>query len=126
MGAKFSVAKTRFPKTSEKGRFTGKWICPKYMYNGQGYPPMLSGSGYVMSRSAANCLYSEALKLPFFHLEDVLVTGFAGEACGIQRRHHNGFRHLPVKLHRIKSTDLMLHYLNFKAKATLFKAGILK
>ena len=39
------------------------------MYNGKHYPPMLSGSGYVMSRSTAACLYSQALQLPFFHLE---------------------------------------------------------
>ena len=32
-----------------------------------------------MSREAAKCLYSEALKLPFFHLEDVFLTGFAAE-----------------------------------------------
>ena len=38
------------------------------MYNGTDYPEILSGSGYVMSRSAAECLYDEGLTLPFFHL----------------------------------------------------------
>ena len=55
---------------SKKSRkFTEKWACPKYMYNGKRYPTMLSGSGYVMNRAAASCLYKEALQLPFFHLE---------------------------------------------------------
>ena len=102
-----------------------KWVCPGYMYNGEFYPAMLSGSGYVMSRDAASCLYTEALKLPFFHLEDVLVTGFAAEACGIERRHHKGFRHLPVKLQRIKDTDIILHYRGLRGKANLYHSGIL-
>ncbi len=63
------------------------------MYNGRRYPEILSGSGYVMSRSAAECLYREGLKLPFFHLEDVLVTGFAAEQCNLDRLHNDGFRY---------------------------------
>ena len=39
------------------------------MFNGATYPSMLSGSGYVVSRSAAKCLFQEALKVPYFHLE---------------------------------------------------------
>jgi beta-1,3-galactosyltransferase 1 len=107
-------------------KYTEKWVCPPYMYNGRHYPSILSGSGYVMSRHAASCLYEEALKLPFFHLEDVLVTGFAAEACGIERRHHEGFRHLPVKLKKIKATDIMLHYRDLKGKMELFMSKVLK
>jgi beta-1,3-galactosyltransferase 1 len=47
------------------------------MYNGKEYPQMVSGSGYVMTYGAAECVYKEVLKIPFFHLEDVLLTGFA-------------------------------------------------
>ena len=121
MGSRFEGAKPR-----HQAETRDKWWCPRYMYNGDAYPPMLSGSGYVMSRSAAACLYMEGLKLPFFHLEDVLVTGFAAEACGIERRHHKGFRHLPVKLHKIKATDIMLHYRSLKGKAELYNSRILK
>ena len=39
------------------------------MYNGDTYPSLVSGSGYVLSRSAAKCIYQEALKIPYFHLE---------------------------------------------------------
>ena len=45
------------------------------MYNGKYYPKYLSGSGYVMTRSVAQCLYDTTLMLPFLHLEDVLITG---------------------------------------------------
>ena len=56
-------------------KYTDKWVCPKYMYDGNYYPQILSGSGYVMTRSVAKCLYEAALMLPYLHLEDVLVTG---------------------------------------------------
>ena len=70
MGSKFSKpVPWQIPKGNKRKKFTQKWACPTYMYNGKSYPAMLSGSGYVMSRSAASCLYSQALKLPFFHLE---------------------------------------------------------
>ena len=55
--------------------YTDKWVCPEYMYNGKYYPQILSGSGYVMTRSAAECIYNTALMFPYFHLEDVLITG---------------------------------------------------
>ncbi len=37
------------------------------------------------------CLYSACLRLPFFHINDVFVTGFAAEACGVGRVGHEGF-----------------------------------
>ena len=55
--------------------YTDKWVCPEYMYNGTYYPHYLSGSGYVMTRSVAKCLYKTALMFPYFHIEDVLITG---------------------------------------------------
>ena len=56
-------------------KYTKKWVCPRYMYDGKKYPNILSGSGYVMTRSVAKCLYKASLMLPYLHLEDVLVTG---------------------------------------------------
>ena len=42
---------------------------PIYMYNGPIYPSMLSGSGYALSRNSVECMYKEALQIPYFHLE---------------------------------------------------------
>ena len=122
MGAKFSAAKPLVPKLESHKldqKYTQKWVCPKYMYNGKSYPSMLSGSGYVMSRSTAICLYKEALEMPFFHLEDVFVTGFAAENCDIPRIGHNGFRHLPVKA--VRKSDIMLHYRDISAKQKIHR-----
>ena len=46
---------------------------PVYMFNGPVYPPIVSGSGYVLSRSAAECIYKEALYIPYFHLEVIII-----------------------------------------------------
>ena len=85
----------RVPKNKKKQQFTNKWWVPKYLYNGSRYPVILSGSGYVTTRPAARCLFNESLNLPFFHLEDVFLTGFAAENCGIPRYHSDGFHAVP-------------------------------
>ncbi len=75
----------RVPKNKNKQKFTSKWWVPKYLFNGSRYPVILSGSGYITTRPAVECIYAEALTLPFFHLEDVFVTGFSAENCGVSR-----------------------------------------
>ena len=67
----------RIPRRKRKVlKFAKKWWCPTYMFNGREYPVMVSGSGYLVSHDAVDCLFNEVLKLPFFHLEDVLITGW--------------------------------------------------
>ena len=78
-------------RTSSNGKFVNKWIVPRYMYNGFKYPNYLSGSGYVLSRPSADCIFGKAKRMPYFHLEDIFITGFAREECHIQPRHHPGF-----------------------------------
>ena len=73
----------RVPKNKRKQQFTNKWWVPKYLFNGSRYPVILSGSGYVTTRPAAQCLFNESMSLPFFHLEDVFLTGFAAGMYGI-------------------------------------------
>ena len=58
---------------------------PSYLYNGSHYPVILAGSGYITTRPAAKCLFDESMNLPFLHLEDVFLTGFAAENCAIPR-----------------------------------------
>lgn len=64
------------------------------MFNGLEYPAAASGCGYGMDRTAANCLFAKLLGLPFFHLEDVFITGFGGQACSTQLIHHAGFKYV--------------------------------
>ena len=68
-----------------------KWAIPRYIYNGEQYPSYLSGPGYVLSRSSAECIYNMALKTPLFPMEDIFITGFLAQQCNIKRRDHTGF-----------------------------------
>jgi hypothetical protein len=91
------------------------------MYNGSFYPEIFSGSGYVMSRTTAECLLEEGLKLPYFHLEDVFVTGFAAEKCNVQRIHHTGFHPSEMKRHKTNcANDILYHYIDTPGKLVLF------
>ena len=104
-----------------------KWWCPSYMYNGSFYPEIFSGSGYIMSKSAAQCLFHEGLKLPYFHLEDVFVTGFAAEKCQVKRIHHSGFHPSLEKRRKINcANDILYHYIDTHGKMDLFNKFTLK
>ena len=59
---------------------------------------MLSGPSYILPMSTARCLYDAAMKIPYFHLEDVFTTGFAAEMCGVPRCHMKGFYNFKIDL----------------------------
>ena len=76
---------------SGDGKLVQKWIVPRYMYNGDRYPNYLSGAGYVLSRASVECIFKRSQTMPYFHLEDVFITGFLRVACHITPRHHPRF-----------------------------------
>lgn len=45
------------------------------MYGARVYPRYVSGTGYALSAPAAAALYIAALHTPYFHLEDIYITG---------------------------------------------------
>ncbi|TRY79809.1 hypothetical protein TCAL_10002, partial [Tigriopus californicus] len=104
--------------------FTKKWVSPSYMFNGPVYPPFVSGSGYFMSMDAVHCIYNEVLKLPFFHLEDVLITGFGAQNCNITLTDSNQFFAGPPLVSDIVSDDIMVHYTNSYTKNILLKMAL--
>lgn len=91
------------------------------MFDGSSYPVILGGSGYFTNRKSAQCLYSASLKLPFFHLEDVFLTGFAAENCAIPRYHTDGFHPNAVHFADLKETDVLWHYLSSKSLEMMHK-----
>ena len=69
-----------------------RWQIPDYLFNGKQYPSYLSGgSGYVISRSSAECMFKQALRTPYLPLEDVYVTGFVAQSCKIGVLDNPGF-----------------------------------
>ena len=59
-------------------RYAPKWTVPSYMFDGAEYPQMVSGAGYLATAPAAECIYRSVFAYPYFHLEDVLLTGAKG------------------------------------------------
>jgi beta-1,3-galactosyltransferase 1 len=50
-----------------------------------------------MSFDTAEKLYATSLSTPFFHLEDVYLTGFVAEKAKVKRLHHPLIFYLPSK-----------------------------
>ena len=73
------------------------------------------GSGYVTTRPAAKCLFNEAMHLPFLHLEDVFLTGFAAENCAIPRFNTNGFHPHDINFGDLNEEDILWHYFDTKS-----------
>lgn len=48
---------------------------PPYVFSEKMYPDYLSGTGYVMSTDIVSDLLRMTERTPFFHLEDIYVTG---------------------------------------------------
>ena len=76
-GLKFERATVDRDKTS-------KWFTPENVYRAEYYPDYLSGTAYSMSGSAALKLYRAALKVPFFWMEDVYITGLCARKAKIR------------------------------------------
>jgi beta-1,3-galactosyltransferase 1 len=78
----------RAPADRMNQKYVDKWITPHYLFNDTLYPQFTSGSCYVMTNLAAECLFEKSLNFQFFHLEDVFVTGIVAEACNLPRLNH--------------------------------------
>lgn len=66
---------SRFCHSKPINNVNSKWYSPLYLFDKTSYPQYLSGIGYVMSTEVATKLYNVSLRTPFFHLEDVFLTG---------------------------------------------------
>lgn len=72
-----------------------KWYTPKYMFREGKYPNYLSGTGYVMSADLVKPLLRMALATPYFHLEDVFLTGICARKIGVNPKDNFGFSYQP-------------------------------
>ena len=50
----------------------------------------MSGFLYVVTADTLGCLYAATVTLPYFDINDVLVTGFAADRCGIKKMNTKG------------------------------------
>ncbi|CAL4061818.1 unnamed protein product, partial [Meganyctiphanes norvegica] len=75
-----------------------KWYTPQHMYNEKVYPNYVSGTGYVMSGDVVEPLLKTAAVTPYFHLEDVFLTGICAKAIGLRPQDNRGFSYQPRAL----------------------------
>jgi len=94
-----------------------KWLIPTYMYNKRFFPQFLSGSGYLVSQTAAACLLLKSKTIPIVHLEDVYITGLCASSCHLRREHDKGFKARPmdkISEYQLQTSDIVLHYTSGK------------
>ncbi|XP_050732827.1 beta-1,3-galactosyltransferase 1-like isoform X2 [Eriocheir sinensis] len=72
-----------------------KWYTPRYMFREGKYPNYLSGTGYVMSGDLVKPLLNAAITTPYFHLEDVFLTGICAKKIGVRPTDNIGFSYHP-------------------------------
>jgi len=90
-----------------------KWLIPTYMYNKRFFPQFLSGSGYLVTQTAAECLLLKSMTIPIVHLEDVYITGLCASSCHLRREHDKGFKARPmdkISEYKLQTSDIVLHY----------------
>ena len=72
--------------------------------------------GYIFSRSSFPCLYAAALTLPYFHIEDVFMTGFVAEKCKFRRKNIPSFYPAIIDHTQVSPEDTFLHYITPEEK----------
>ena len=103
-----------------------KWFVPQYMFSEKKFPNYLSGTGYLMHRTAVFKLYKEALVTPVFHLEDIYITGILARKASIRpvdnigfsftRRKFNSCLFLQtITTHQIKHNEMLAIYTKLQA-----------
>lgn len=53
---------------------SSKWFVSYKSYRHHQFPPMCSGTGYIMSRDVVQLILRNSQNVPFFHLEDVYIS----------------------------------------------------
>lgn len=98
-----------------------KWFVPHYMFSEKKFPNYLSGTGYLMHRTTVSKLFTAALDIPVFHLEDIYVTGILARKVGIRPADNIGFSFARRKFnsclfkqtittHQIKHNEMLAIY----------------
>ena len=90
-------------------QFTEKWEVPGYIYQNDVFPNAVSGSGYVITTDAINCVYNAGLKTSFLNLEDVFITGLAAAQCQIILRNSQWFAYMGKRTKFVKKQDILIH-----------------
>ena len=75
-----------------------KYFITQEQYEETSYPPFVTGPSYLISRPAFDLLQQAAMNRPFFHLEDVFITGIVAESVDVPRRLAVEFRNNAIPI----------------------------
>ena len=68
------------------------------------------------------CLYRAALLLPFFHLNDVFLTGFCADLCRVPRIHNwLGVSPEGRPVETVSQLDVFIHYVGEEDKGRIWR-----
>ena len=62
-----------------------KWYTPYRFYPYRWYPSFCLGSAFIMKNTTVQRLWGSSQAVPFFHLEDVYISGLVAQVSGIKR-----------------------------------------
>ena len=89
---------------------------PCYFYSMLEYPPFLSGSGYIIPGQIIAKMFETALTIPYFHIEDVFMTGMVTMAAKIPIKNHPKFHPFPYVFKPLQLDFMSSHYMGREHK----------
>jgi len=93
---------------------SSKWFVSYKSYRHHQFPPMCSGTGYIMSRDVVQLILRKSLNVPFFHLEDVYIS-LCIQKTDVTSVKLAGFSNLRTKFEDCdlyKNNVITSHYMN--------------
>lgn len=92
---------------------SSKWYVSFQSYPHKNFPPICSGTAYVISSDFLHGLMDVSRNLPYFHLEDVFI-GMAAKSLGIRPVSLKGFSNLraPFKPCSYRNEVMTSHYID--------------
>ena len=71
-----------------------KWFVSKKQYSPRHYPTFAHGPTYGLTVAAAGRLYNASVRLPYFYLEDVCITGLCAHKANVSRVSDSLFKYI--------------------------------
>jgi hypothetical protein len=107
----------------DEGTFTNFYVVQTYIYNREDYPSYLSGSGYLIPWWSLACLYQEGLKLHYFFIKAIFISGFLADRCLIHKKPMEGFSPGKKEASEVKpDIDIMIPNVDHDLKYDAHKA----
>lgn len=72
------------------------------------------------------CLCFTAMRLPYFYMDDVVITGFSAERCGFPRMQHPQIQRDEVKPRDFEDSMILRSHLSYENKLLIYQNHVQK